>query len=127
MALSAASKITNYSYYQLASLYLPLLAFFNVSFVYNNTSFLMVVLLFMLYFYLYPLGKLKSTIINVGKEIVVLVSGCWLSVMLVSELDIIIGEIYKIDYADELGFTYRIILILINMEISLDYLQRINS
>lgn len=79
---------------ELIAIALPLLSFFDQNFIYDNSHFLLIVILIAFYFYFYPMSPLKNYYIEELRKYAVLVCGSWLTIIIAGELQVILNEVY---------------------------------
>jgi hypothetical protein len=81
---------------EIIGILLPVVSFIDGDFISENTPFLMIIFLLVFYFYSYPLTPLHNPRIESLRKYLLLISGAWLTVLLITELKIIVIDVYKL-------------------------------
>lgn len=75
-----------------------MITFVDNGIIHNHTHFLIVVLLLAFYFYVYPMEKITSRPLQILTQYACLLCGSWLSILLITELTIIVSDIYDLEF-----------------------------
>ena len=105
-------------------LIIPILSFFDGKYIYHNTPFLAIVLSLIIYYFGYSMQPLRKDWPEIIRIVLVLITGGWLTIILIGEIEVIISEVYQLEFCWEVSFFMKIILILANAEIGIEMCKR---
>ena len=95
-------------------LIIPVLSFFDGNYIYSNTPFLAIIVFLLIYYFGYSMKPLKNDCSEIVRIVLVLITGGWLTILLIGEVEVIISEVYKLQFWNEVNFFMKIILTIAN-------------